>query len=197
MNSTLIDARIDVRPAASDQPVVASYRNHVDAEAAVRRLAAGGLPVRGISIIGRHFETREDVQGFYRPEDAALDGAGQGAWLGGIFGLLMGAMGFFVLPAVGALMVLGPLSGMIAGAIGGAGVGALINGLVVAGVPREQALRYQERLQAGEFLVVVHGSAGEAARAHGILENSGQAHLQTHGAMTEGSGADFRPGRRL
>ena len=79
-----------------------------------------GIADARISIVGRNFETREDVQGFYQPSDAALAGATQGAWFGGIFGLMMGAMGFFVLPAVGALMVLGPLSGFIAGAVGGA-----------------------------------------------------------------------------
>ena len=185
MNSTLSPAAMpssSAQPAAYDQAVVAVYRSHSDAEAAVRRLSEGGLPITQISIIGRNFETQEDVQGFYRPADAALDGAGQGAWFGGLFGLMMGAMGFFVMPMVGAFMVMGPLSGMIAGAIGGAGVGALINGLVASGVPREQALRYQERLQAGEFLVVVHGGAGETKRAHEILEGTAPTHLQAHGA---------------
>ena len=161
MNSTLFNAGLtEAQPAAFDQAVVATYRSHTDAEAAVRLLSSGGLPMTHISIIGRHFETHEDVQGFYRPEDAALAGAGTGAWFGGFFGLMAGAMGFFVFPVVGALMVMGPVAGLIAGAIGGAGVGALINGLVASGVPRDQALKYQERLQAGEFLVVVHGGRG-------------------------------------
>ena len=190
MNGTTIDTRptTDTRPAAFDQAVVASYRSHTDAEAAVRRLSEGGLPINQVSIIGRNFETQEDVQGFYRPADAALDGAGTGAWYGGIFGLMLGAMGFFVMPMVGALMVMGPLSGMIAGAIGGAGVGALINGLVAAGIPRDQALKYQARLQAGEFLVVVHGGAGETMRAHEILEGTAQTHLQVHGTPTSDAG---------
>ena len=29
-----------------------------------------------------------DVQGYYGPSDAALEGAGFGAWMGGLFGLL-------------------------------------------------------------------------------------------------------------
>ena len=193
MNSTLSDTQ----PAAVTQSVVASYRNHTDAEVAVRRLAAGGLPVEIISIIGRNFETHEDVQGFYRPADAALDGAGQGAWFGGIFGLMLGAMGFFVMPMVGALMVMGPLSGLIAGAIGGAGVGALINGLVASGIPRDQALKYQERLQSGEFLVVVHGSEDEAAKAYEILHGTTQTHLQTHDAVAEASADNAMPGMRM
>jgi len=181
MNSALIDTQHPV----SDQTVVASYRNHTDAEAAVHLLSDGGLPIKQISIIGRNFETHEDIQGFYRPADAALDGAGQGAWFGGLFGLMLGAMGFFVMPVVGAVLVMGPLAGMIAGAIGGAGVGALINGLVASGIPREQALVYQDRLQAGEFLVVVHGDAGTAAQAHAILDGTAQTHLQTHAVAEE------------
>jgi hypothetical protein len=185
MNSTMID------PAslftAAPEAVVATYHSHDAAEEAVRCLAESGLPIRHISIVGRNFETREDVQGFYRPADAALDGASQGAWFGGLFGLMLGAMGFFVLPVVGALMVLGPLSGLIAGAIGGAiggaGVGALINGLVAVGIPREQALKYQDRLKAGEFLVIVHGSMAEAARAHEILKGTIQTHLQVYSAV--------------
>lgn len=195
MFTTMLDPQIT--STAPDEAVVATFRSHDAAEDAVRRLSDGGLPVHHISIVGRNFETREDVQGFYRPADAALDGAGQGAWFGGIFGLMMGAMGFFVMPAVGALMVMGPLSGMIAGAIGGAGVGALINGLVAAGVPRDQALMYQERLKAGEFLVVVHGSAGETARAHEILGGTAQTHLQAHGGVSEVSADNSMPGMRV
>ena len=51
-----------------------------------------------ISIIGRDWQMREDVQGFYRPDDAMTEGAKQGAWFGGFFGLFMG-MGMFVFPS--------------------------------------------------------------------------------------------------
>ena len=182
MNSTPIETPIANPVAGGVQAVVASYRNHTDAELAVRRLADGGLPLESISIIGRNYETHEDVQGFYRPADAVKDGAGQGAWVGGLFGLMLGAMGFFILPVVGGLMVMGPLSGLIAGAIAGAGVGALVNGLTAAGVPREHALRYQSRLEAGEFLVVVHGTADLSERAHTILQGTEHTDLQTHGS---------------
>ncbi len=193
MNNTLSNTM----PATFDQAVVASYRSHGDAEAAVRRLAAEGVPVGTISIIGRNFETHEDIQGFYRPADAMLDGAGEGAWFGGLFGLMLGAMGFFIMPIVGGLMVLGPLAGMIAGAIGGAGVGALISGLVTMGVPRDQALKYQERLQAGEFLVVVHGSAEVTARAHKILDSTERTHLQTHFAASESTEVSSMAGMKM
>jgi len=167
MNDTLSDLG-----ATFDQTIVASYRTHAEAEAAIRRLAADGFPIHTISILGRNFEAHQDVQGLYHPADSALIGAGQGAWAGGIFGLMLGAFGFFVLPVIGPLVVLGPLAGIIAAGVGGAGVGALVNALISAGLSKEMALKYQERLQAGEFLVVVQVGAREAARAHEILGNS-------------------------
>lgn len=176
MTSTLLDPQTTTL----DQTTVAIYANHADAEVAVRRLVAAGLPIKELSIIGRHFETHEEITGFYRPADAALTGAGQGAWFGGLFGLMMGAFGFFILPVVGGIMAIGPLAGFIAGAIGGAGIGALVDGLIAMGVPRDQALKYQERIQAGEFLVVVQGSAGEMERAHEVLRGTTQTHLQAH-----------------
>lgn len=195
MNNTLAEILTETEalpttlPAAFDEVIVASFRNHATAEAAVRRLSAGGLPVQQISIIGRNFETHEDIQGFYRPADAALDGAGQGAWFGGLFGLALGALGFFVLPLVGGVVILGPLAGMVAGAVSGAGVGALISGLVAMGIPKDQALKYQKRLQAGEFLVVLHGNAEETARAHELLHdnsdnsNNSALEIQKHGPL--------------
>ena len=109
-------------PSKSVNSAVAVYRHHTDAEDAVHRLERAGIPMQKISIIGRNFELREDVQGYYRPSDAALEGAGFGAWMGGLFGLLMG-FGMFVFPIAGTLIVLGPLAGMIAGAVSGAGFG--------------------------------------------------------------------------
>ena len=168
-------------PTKSMNSVVAVYRHHADAEDAVHRLEQAGIPIQKVSIIGRNFELREDVQGYYRPSDAALEGAGFGAWMGGLFGLLMG-FGMFVFPVAGTLFVLGPLAGMIAGAVGGAGMGALVNGLMALGIPKDKALKYQSRLQAGEFLVTVTGNPEEVNRAKEVLQDSGEIELETHGA---------------
>jgi len=161
------------------ESVVAVYKTHQAAEEAVRKLERGGIPIRKISIIGRDFQLREDVQGYYRPGDAAKAGAGFGAWFGGLFGLLVG-FGFFVFPVAGTLVVLGPLSGMIAGAIGGAGIGALMNSLIALGMSKEEALKYQARLQAGEFLVSFVGTPVEVETARNLLEGTGEVELQSY-----------------
>jgi hypothetical protein len=151
--------------------VVAVYRNHADAEEAVRALEKGGIPIQKISIIGRDFQLKEDVQGYYRPSDAAKEGASFGAWFGGLWGMLLG-FGLFLVPGVGPLIALGPLAGLIAGAISGAGVGALVSGLMALGIDREKALKLQARLQAGEFLVTVSGTQEEIERARQILQST-------------------------
>jgi len=180
MSDTMSGIMTDPMPLSCDQAVAAGYPSHYDAEAAVRLLAKDGLPMDRISIIGRNFQTREDVQGFYRPADAAREGAQAGAWFGGLFGLMLGT-GLFIIPVIGPVLVLGPFAGLIAGAIGGAGVGALISGLVSLGVPPDQAIKYQERIQAGEFLVVVHGATtAETQRACSLLQDTNQTCLQTH-----------------
>ena len=69
--------------ALPDRTVVTGYKHHADAEAAVRRLAADGFPLNRVSIVGRDFQSVEEVQGFYRPGDAVLEGAGQGALVRG------------------------------------------------------------------------------------------------------------------
>jgi len=167
-------------PLSCDQTVVAGYRSHYEAEQAIRHLAEKGVTLDKISLIGRNFETREDVEGFYRPADAALDGAETGAWFGGLFGLLLG-MGFFLIPVIGPVFILGPFAGLVAGAIGGAGVGALTSGLISLGIPQDQAVKYQTRIQSGEFLVVVHGATvAETEHACATLQGTGQAMLQTH-----------------
>jgi hypothetical protein len=87
--------------------------------------------------------------------------------------------GFFVLPVAGPIVALGPIAGMIAGAIGGAGIGALVNTLVSMGMSRDQALKYEARLQAGEFLLTVVGTPEEIESARNLLQGTGEVDLQT------------------
>lgn len=163
------------------QATVAVYRTHQEAEEAVRTLQRAGIPMESISIVGKNWQVTEDVQGYDRPSDAAAEGAREGAWVGGLFGLLFG-FGFFLVPVVGPLFILGPLAGLVAGGIAGAGVGALISALVAMGIPKDQALKYQSRLQAGEFVLVVHGAPDVIARAQQVLSATGATEVQVHSA---------------
>ena len=163
-----------------NQAVVASYSSHDGAEQAVHLLQSSGLPMNHLSIIGRDWQVREDVQGFYHPGDALKEDTKQGAWAGGLVGLFIG-VGMFILPIAGPIMVLGPLGGIIAAAVTGAGLGALSSSLMALGIPEDQAIKYQERIGAGEFVVVVHGPPAEAIRAQEVLQATATTSLATHG----------------
>ena len=182
MSTTTIEQQTSPRTSTTarmNESVIAVYSNHAEAEDAVHKLKRGGIPMEKISIIGRNFQVREDIQGYYRPSDAAKEGAAFGAWFGGLFGLLYG-FGLFILPVAGPLIVLGPLAGLIAGAATGAGIGALVSGLMAMGISKEDALKYKSRIEAGEFLLAVLGTSEEIEKARGILEATSHVGLETH-----------------
>ena len=53
-------------------------------------------------------------------------------------------------------------------------MGELISGLMALGMDREKTLKYQARLQAGDFLVTVAGTHEEVEPARQILQTSDQ-----------------------
>ena len=172
------------RLCAREWAVVAGYPNHAAAEAAVRRLGDGGLPLGKVSLVGRSFETRGLIQGFYSPPERDQSDAGEFAWRGGVFALMSGATGFFVLPVVGYVTVLGLLSTFVARSVNAAGVDALVSGFVTIGVPSDEAFGYQACLQKDEFLVIYYGREHEAAWAHALLDDAAQRHLRTYSPAT-------------
>ena len=103
--------------------VIATYPDHASAEDAVRRLQKEGIPMQGLSIVGKDFQTVEKPLGFVTTGTVAKEGVSIGAWTGGIFGLLIGAA-FLILPGLGAVVVAGPLAAALLGGVEGALAGA-------------------------------------------------------------------------
>ena len=167
----------------SDQSVIGVYDSMTNAEDAVRMLDKGGFPIKQVSIVAQDLESEKAVHGYVTAGDVAKSGAGVGAWVGGLFGLLIGAA-FIWVPGFGPLLVAGPFAAMllggIEGAIAGAAGGGLLGALVGWGVSKEHILKYAEELKGGKYLLIAHGSAGEVARAHNILQGSGATELNVH-----------------
>ena len=95
--------------------------------------AAIGLRYEKLSIVGRDYHTDEHVVGYYNANDRMKAWGRNGAFWGGIWGLLFGSA-FFAIPGLGPLLVAGPLVAWIVGALEGA---VVVGGLSVIGPDAE------------------------------------------------------------
>jgi hypothetical protein len=171
--------------------VVAVYKSHAEAEAAVKKLNESGFDMKQLSIVGRDYHTEENVVGYYNAGDRMKYWGKTGAFWGGIWGLLFGSA-FFFIPGVGPLVMAGPVVVWIVGALEGAivvgGLSAIGAGLYSMGIPKDSVLQYETALKTGKYVVIAHGGAKETAHAREIFSQTSpeasQEHLTT-GTATE------------
>jgi uncharacterized membrane protein len=163
--------------------IVAIYKSHAEAEAAVKELQQSGFDMKKLSIVGRDYHTDENVVGYYNAGDRMKYWGKAGAFWGGIWGLLFGSAFFFV-PGVGPLLVAGPLVGWIVGALEGAvvvgGLSAIGAGLYSLGIPKDSILQYETAVKSGKFVVIAHGSPDETAQAQEIIHRTSPEALEAH-----------------
>ena len=163
--------------------VVGVFSSITDAEDAVEKLNSGGFPINQVSIIAQDLESERQVQGFITAGDVAKRGVGTGAWVGGLFGLLMGAA-FIWVPGFGPLMVAGPfaaiLLGGIEGAVAGAAGGGVLGALFGWGISKQHILKYEEVVKGGKYLLIANGNEDEVKRAHTILDQTNTDELNLH-----------------
>src|SRR5262245_51559204 len=154
------------------------------AEEAVQKLGQAGFPIQHVSIVTKELGSEKKVHGFVTACDVAKSAARTGAWVGGIFGLLVGAA-FVWLPGVGPLIVAGSLTsalvGGLEGAVGGAALSGVLGWLGSLGISRQHILKYEESIKAGKTLVVAHGTVEEVKKAEAILAATSPAAINLHG----------------
>jgi hypothetical protein len=154
------------------ESIVGVYDTLGQAQDAVRSLDGGGFPIGQALILALDRTSELQSHFLVMVGDIARAAMTTGAWLGGLFGLLVGAA-FIWFAGFGSLMVADPLATAFVGGvdravIGGAG-GGVLGALVGWGVSRDRALKHEQGLQGGQFVVIAHGSADDVARAREIL----------------------------
>jgi sorbitol-specific phosphotransferase system component IIBC len=106
-----------------------------------------------------------------------------GAFWGGLWGMLFGSA-FFAIPGLGPVLVAGPLVAWIVGALEGAavvgGLGAIGAGLCSIGIPKDSVVTYETAIKSDKFLVLVHGTANEVAKAKDIMQTTRPAEVALH-----------------
>ncbi|MGT2501677.1 hypothetical protein ACVOMS_14080 [Bradyrhizobium guangxiense] len=175
------------------------YDTYADAERAVTRLEAAGVPHSDISIVAnnsdnwygsRSGKVDRDRDGVDDRAEGAGTGAGIGAGLGGAAGLLAG-LGLLAIPGLGPVVAAGWLASMAVGAAAGAATGGIIGALTEAGVSREDASRYAEGVRRGGTLVTARVPDQDRARLDALL-NERAVNLQERTAAWQKSGwTDF------
>ena len=167
--------------------VVAVYGTHSQAEEAVKELQRAGFDMKKMSIVGKDYHTDDNVVGYYNTGDRMKYWGKQGAFWGGLWGMLFGA--FFIIPGLGPILVAGPLVAWIVGALEGAvvvgGLSALGAGLYSIGIPKDSVVQYEAALKADKFLLLAHGTVDEVAEARNILQTTHPLHIAVHAAERE------------
>ena len=168
--------------------VVAVYDTHEEAEKTVRELQQAGFDMKKLSIVAKNPHAEEHVVGFYNAGDRIKHWGKQGAFWGGIWGMLFGAA-FFAIPGLGPVLVAGPLVAWIVAALEGAvvvgGVSAVGAGLFSIGIPKDSILEYEIAIKTDRFLLLVNGTAEEAGRAREIIGATHPVTLHVHALQTE------------
>ncbi len=162
---------------------VGVFAQRRDAEAALHELKKSGFDMNRVSVVVQDADGDENIAGAEvterigdKSDEGATVGAVSGGTLGGLTGLLVG-LGTLAIPGIGPIMLAGATATALATTLAGAGIGALagslLGGLIGLGIPEERARVYNDRVQRGQYLVILDGTDAEIAEAEKILHTGG------------------------
>ncbi len=154
--------------------IVGIFDEASEAAAVVQELAQAGVSRNHISLMSnRNVDPQQldDADARKRSTDdgnSVLTGAGIGAVLGGVGGLLVG-LAVLPIPGLGPVIAAGPIATTLAGLGIGAAAGGLVGALTGIGVPEEHAHRYAEAVRRGATLVTVEAEDDVASNVTDIM----------------------------
>lgn len=149
------------------------YDDHELAVAAVRKLKESDFPMDHLTIMGKaETEVVDNEMNITEKNPLKLAPLGAGTAVGTALGILAG-VGVFAIPGLGFLYGAGALVGAFAGFDFGLIGGGIASALATIGVKDENEQKYHHALDAGKFLVIVHGSEEDVNNARAILRLHG------------------------
>lgn len=174
-----------------DRAVTALFERYADAQAAIERLEALGIPHADIAIVASRSPDAPEtsapgsapVAGEAEANSAGRTGsgtAGTGATVGGIIGGgagLLAGLGMLAVPGIGPVVAAGWLVSALTGAGIGAAAGGLVGGLTGAGMNEAEAAAYAEGVRRGGTLVTVRSDEGRADQVIAALKEAGSIDL--------------------
>lgn len=167
----------------ADNSVVAIFGSHDAAEAAVKKLIAGGLGMKNLSVVGKGYHSDEKVIGFYADGDRIRFWGTRGAFWGELWALFLGGM-FLTVPFIGNVVVLGDFATILISAIGKAAVGGELSvlgaGFFCLGIPKNIIIEYESAIRADSFVVMACGDADQMVQANEILASTSASRIDVH-----------------
>jgi uncharacterized protein (TIGR02271 family) len=158
------------------------------ASAVVNDLVNAGFHRNSISLIANDADQRYASQVDQDVEmDDTAKGAGIGAAIGGLGGLLLG-LGALAIPGIGPVVAAGPIVAALTGAGIGAVTGGIIGALVDLGIPEESAHVYAESVRRGNILVAAQVADDRVDAATRIMEREGLIDIERESTSWRSSG---------
>jgi hypothetical protein len=157
---------------AAGNATTAVFDSSVLAEESIENLCRSGFDRNKLSLVGKDSGRNASVAGCYGGEGGVrccghLDSFWTRCWA------RLSGWAFLLIPEMGPILVAGPLARWIASAIENAavfgGLSPLAAGLYSLGISRDAVRRCESAVDAGAFLLVVHGTAEEVEAARTIL----------------------------
>ena len=159
----------------SKNALVKVYDDYDSAAKAVNLLLNGGVLKKYISVIGKGEQEEKNEFEYNKERDNIIFWGEQGAFWGGLWGLLMGGILFWA-PGVGPIVATGQILTAIAGMAGGAvmfgAAGAMTAWFVELGIEKSLAQKYGDMIQDNKILVIVHGDEDAVAIAKKVFEEA-------------------------
>lgn len=169
--------------------VIGTYSNVETAIEVVNDLVNAGFQRNTISVIANDPDQR--YASYVDQDSGSMDdtakGAGIGAAIGGLGGLLVG-LGALAIPGIGPVIAAGPLAAALAGAGVGAVTGGIIGALIDLGIPEESAHVYAESVRRGNALVAAQVPDNRVDEASRIMQRTGLIDIEREAESWRSSG---------
>lgn len=175
------NSRYDLKESESNmtKTIVAIYDDIAVARQVVEDLVKADFARSTISLVtndANNQYSRYLDKDYVPKEDAvtASEGAGFGAVVGGLTGVLVG-LAALMIPGIGLAIVAGPIVAGLTGVVAGALTGGVVGALVKSGVPEDEAPYYAEGIRRGGTLVSLQTS--DVLRAEDIMHRQGSVNI--------------------
>jgi len=158
--------------------IIGFFDHKSQADDALAALEQAGFARSDISVLAHdpRAETETPAVGPVHSVGADTE-AGRDAAIGGIAGTVAGLV-LAVIPGIGPLAAVGPITGAIGGLGIGAAAGAVIGAFKDMGVSEEDAEYYAEGIRRGGTMVSVRCQDAEAGRVESIMQDYGALDIQ-------------------